>query len=144
MTDFQRLEEIKNFLGMSYNKIADVVGLKGPQSFYDIKAKKCGISYDVASKLQEYFKKNLNKELNIQWLMTGEGTMLRADATSESREEAEMEETDLVRELRRQLEEERRKNEELQRKTDAQQSTINSMAKTMEMMMEEKQKSICG
>lgn len=76
--------------------------------------------------------------------MTGEGTMLRTDATSESREEAEMEATDLVRELRRQLEDERRKNEELQRKTDAQQSTINSMAKTMEMMMEEKQKSICG
>ena len=83
-------------------------------------------------------------DLNPSWLMTGEGTMLRTDCTSESREEAEMEETDLVRELRRQLEEERRKNEELQRKTDAQQSTINSMAKTMEMMMEEKQKSICG
>lgn len=82
--------------------------------------------------------------LNTSWLMTGEGTMLRTDATSESREEAEMEETDLVRELRRQLEEERRKNEALQKKTDAQQSTINSMAKTMEMMMEEKQKSICG
>lgn len=83
-------------------------------------------------------------DLNPSWLMTGEGTMLRTDATSESREEAEMEATDLVRELRRQLEDERRKNEELQRKTDAQQSTINSMAKTMEMMMEEKQKSICG
>ena len=82
--------------------------------------------------------------LNTSWLMTGEGTMLRTDATSESREEAETEATDLVRELRRQLDEERRKNEELQRKTDAQQSTINSMAKTMEMMMEEKQKSICG
>lgn len=83
-------------------------------------------------------------ELNREWLLYGEGTMLRTDATSESREEAEMEATDLVRELRRQLEEERRKNEELQKKTDAQQSTINSMAKTMEMMMEEKQKSICG
>lgn len=98
-----------------------------------------GIQPDSLKKIVEK-----HPTLNIQWLLTGEGTMLRTDATSESREEAEMEETDLVRELRRQLEEERRKNEELQKKTDAQQSTINSMAKTMEMMMEEKQKSICG
>lgn len=83
---------------------------------------KCGLSNGYVKamrkslgvdKLENVLKAYPN--VNRDWLISGEGTMLRTDATSESREEAEMEETDLVRELRRQLEEERRKNEELQK-----------------------------
>lgn len=87
MTDFQRLEEIKKILGLSYNKIADVLGMKNPQSFYDIKAGKCGISYDIASRIQEYFKNNLKQDINIDWIINESGSMFKVDATATSRDE---------------------------------------------------------
>lgn len=85
MTDFQRIEEIKKYLGLSYNKMATAMDFPSPQVFYDIKAGKCGISYDTAKKIQEYFK-NSSREINFNWLLTGEGEMLRVDATSSGTE----------------------------------------------------------
>ena len=105
MTDFQRLEEIKKILGMSYNKIADTIGMNNPQPFYDIKAGKCGISYDVASKIQEYFKNVLYKNLNIDWLLTGEGEMLRTETTASLSQGAESEEIRKLKERIKELEE---------------------------------------
>lgn len=87
MTDFQRLEEIKKILGLSYNKMADVLGMKNPQSFYDIKAGKCGISYDIASRIQEYFKNNLKQDINVDWIINESGSMFKVDATATSRDE---------------------------------------------------------
>ena len=85
MTDFQRIEEIKKYLGLSYNKMATAMNFPSPQVFYDIKAGKCGISYDTAKKIQEYFK-NSSREINFNWLLTGEGEMLRVDATASGAE----------------------------------------------------------
>ncbi len=73
MTDIQILEELKKILGLSFNSLAKEVGLKSPQIFYDIKAGKCGISKDLATKIHEKF---LN--VNMAWLLTGEGDMLNA------------------------------------------------------------------
>lgn len=87
MTDFQRLEEIKKILGLSYNKMADVLEMKNPQSFYDIKAGKCGISYDIASRIQEYFKNNLKQDINVDWIINESGSMFKVDATATSRDE---------------------------------------------------------
>ena len=137
MEVFKSLSDYFKQQGLKQTDIALACGW-GKSFVSELLNGKRAIGEETALKLNKVY------GFDTHWLLSGEGTMLRTDATSESREEAEMEETDLVRELRRQLEEERRKNEELQRKTDAQQSTINSMAKTMEMMMEEKQKSICG
>lgn len=137
MEVFKSLSDYFKQQGLKQTDIALACGW-GKSFVSELLNGKRAIGEETALKLNKVY------GFDTHWLLTGEGTMLRTDATSESREEAEMEATDLVRELRRQLEEERRKNEELQKKTDAQQSTINSMAKTMEMMMEEKQKNICG
>lgn len=73
MTDIQILEEVKKISGLSFNSLAKEIGLKSPQIFYDIKAGKCGISKDLATKIHERF---LN--INTAWLLTGEGDMLTA------------------------------------------------------------------
>ncbi len=72
MNDAQRIEEIKKYLNLSSRAISQQIGIKGPQIFYDIKAGKCGISKDLAMKIQEtYF------NINASWLITGEGEMLK-------------------------------------------------------------------
>lgn len=72
MNDYQRLERLKKYLDLSYPTMSKEIGLKGPQIFYDIKAEKCGISKDLASKIQDKF-----SQVNKTWLLTGEGEMLK-------------------------------------------------------------------
>ena len=71
MTDSERIIEVKNFSRLSFNKLAKELGLKTVQTLYDIRDGKHGISKDVAEKIQA---KYLN--INITWLLTGEGEML--------------------------------------------------------------------
>ena len=71
MNDFQRIENVISHLKKSARALSIELGLKNPQVFYDIKAGKCGISKDLALKLQDkYF-------INAAWLLTGDGEMLR-------------------------------------------------------------------
>lgn len=72
MTDSERIRALKEFLGKSYNRIAEECGLKNVQTLYDIKNGKHGISKDVADLIT-------GKYLNISksWLLAGEGEMLR-------------------------------------------------------------------
>lgn len=71
MNDFQRIENVLSHLKKSARALSIELGLKNPQVFYDIKAGKCGISKDLALKLQDkYF-------INAAWLLTGDGEMLR-------------------------------------------------------------------
>lgn len=75
MTDSERIIKVKEFSGMSFSKLAEYVGLNTVQTLYDIKNGKHGISKDVAEKIQA---KYLN--VNIAWLLTGEGEMLNRDS----------------------------------------------------------------
>lgn len=85
------------------------------------------ISYEkLEGILKEY------PELNPSWLMNGEGTMLRTDATAISFKQAEINESDEVKELKRLLEEERKKNADL---TDA-------LNKALDLAMEGRK--VCG
>lgn len=142
MTDFQRLEEIKKILGLSYNKMADVLGLKNAQTFYDIKAGKCGISFDVASKFQEYFKKTLNQNLNINWLINESGSMFLEDTTAQSFHEASNMESNEIEELKRKLAEAQRKLADQDETIKTQANTIKTQADMMQMMMAGNK--ICG
>lgn len=72
MADYQRIEQLLKHLNMSARALALALGLKNPQIFYDIKAEKCGISKELAIKIQEHF---LN--ISAAWLLTGEGEMLK-------------------------------------------------------------------
>lgn len=77
ITDYQKIEEVKKTLKLSYNAIAKELKLKTPQVFYDIKAGKCGISKELALLIQD------NYGINISWLLTGEGEMMTKNTSQE-------------------------------------------------------------
>ena len=54
-SQFERLERAQGYIGKSYNAIARELELKTPQVFYDIKAGKSSVSYELARALQEKF-----------------------------------------------------------------------------------------
>lgn len=74
MTDSQRLEKIVNLSGMSTRAFSHHIGLKGPQSLYDILKGRHGISKQMANRIHA---KYLN--FNLGWIMTGEGEMYEED-----------------------------------------------------------------
>lgn len=73
MTAQQRIVMLKDYLGLSYNKLASETGLATPQILYDIKNGKIGISKKVAEQITARY---LN--ISAAWLITGEGYMLRS------------------------------------------------------------------
>lgn len=75
MTDSERLIMISKYAGVSLNKLAKEIGITTPQTFYDIKAGKHGISKDLAEKIQARY---LN--ISMAWLLTGEGEMLLSES----------------------------------------------------------------
>lgn len=50
MTDIEIIAKVAEYTGLSFNKLAKEVGLTSPQTFYDIKAGKHGISKELAEK----------------------------------------------------------------------------------------------
>ena len=74
MTDIEIITKVAEYTGLSFNKLAKEIGLTSPQTFYDIKAGKHGISKELAEKIQARY-------LNISeaWLLTGNGEMLVAE-----------------------------------------------------------------
>lgn len=77
MAEYQRIEQLLKHLDMSARALALALGLKNPQIFYDIKAKKCGISKELAAKIQEHF-----LDISAAWLLTGEGEMLKSETVN--------------------------------------------------------------
>ena len=74
MGDYGRIEAVLRYTSLSANALAEKIGLKTPQTFYDIKKGRHGISKDLANKIHS---KYLN--ISLEWLLTGEGEMLRTD-----------------------------------------------------------------
>lgn len=70
MSDSERIKKLEEFTGLSLNKLAATIGIKSPQTFYDIKSGKHGISKDLAERIKA---KYLN--VNMSWLLSGEGEM---------------------------------------------------------------------
>lgn len=82
MTDKERINELKKFLGVSLNKIASESGLGSVQILYDITKGKHGISKDVALKIVARY-----PNINPMWLLTGEGEMQLPDKTQHDQPE---------------------------------------------------------
>lgn len=76
MTDSERIEELVKFSGLNIKRLAEEVGLKTVQTLYDIRNGKHGISKEVANKIKG---KYLN--INLNWLLTGEGEMIAGTVT---------------------------------------------------------------
>ena len=74
MTDIEIITKVAEYTGLSFNKLAKEIGLTSPQTFYDIKAGKHGISKELAEKIHARY---LN--INEAWLLTGNGEMLVAE-----------------------------------------------------------------
>lgn len=72
MNDSQRIKEVEKYAGLSTRALALEVGLKTPQTLYDIHNGKHGISKDVARAITA---KYLN--INPDWLLLGVGDMLK-------------------------------------------------------------------
>ena len=84
-TDYQRIKEVLDYLKISARAFSISLNLKSPQIFYDIKANKCGISKDLADKIQDKF------FINKVWLLTGEGEMLKGESKIAEREKSDNE-----------------------------------------------------
>lgn len=77
MTDIEIIAKVAEYTGLSFNKLAKEIGLTSPQTFYDIKAGKHGISKELAEKIHARY---LN--INEAWLLTGNGEMLVAESSA--------------------------------------------------------------
>lgn len=72
MTDKERINELKKFTGLNFSRLASEIGIKTVQTLYDIKNGRHGISKELAEKIQARY-----LDINIAWLLTGEGEMLK-------------------------------------------------------------------
>lgn len=77
MPDSERIIELLKYLEISANKLSKELNLSTPQIFYDIKAGRCGISKELARKINERF---IN--VNPVWLLTGAGSMISGGYSS--------------------------------------------------------------
>lgn len=76
MKSTDRIEELLKYSNMSAKKFAETIGIATVQSLYDIqKGKIKNISKALAGKITETF-----PEIGKDWLLTGEGEMLKTEA----------------------------------------------------------------
>lgn len=71
MTDYEKMVALKEHLGYTWQKLASEVGLGSPQTFYDIKAEKIGISLRLTKLLLTTY-----PQLNPEWLRGDSEEML--------------------------------------------------------------------
>ena len=69
----ERVEQLKKYLGLSYAEIAQELGKKSGQSFYDIMSGRHGISQDLATSIVERW-----PEISREWLLFGDGDIVPA------------------------------------------------------------------
>lgn len=78
------LIELLNHLKISANKFAFEIGLNANTAIYHVKNGRNNISPELAKKIQKRY-----PELNYNWLLTGEGSMLKSESKTPAKQEAE-------------------------------------------------------
>lgn len=71
MTDKEKILALHNYTNMSLKRMAEECGIGTPQTLYDIKNGKHGISREVATRIRTRF-----PEISLSWLLAGEGDMI--------------------------------------------------------------------
>ncbi len=79
MTNWQRLEQVVKWSGMSTNRFALSIGLKRSENLYQIKRGNFGISKELARLISQKY-----PMISRLWLLTGEGQMLEGKASADS------------------------------------------------------------
>lgn len=75
MTDKERLEELRQYSGLTWKELATKVGVN-PQTFTDIRGGRHGISKGLANKIMEAF-----PELRQEWIVFGKGPMTKQESS---------------------------------------------------------------
>ena len=81
MADFQinkRVVELIDSTGLSMNAFAKGIGMSRAQVIYDIETNKVSVSGKVIKMIAEKY-----ANLNLRWLITGEGTMFTGDSPTQ-------------------------------------------------------------
>lgn len=81
MNNWQRLEQVIKWTGLSTNAFAKVIGLKRSENLYQIKRGSFGISKELARLITTKY-----TIVNRAWLLTGEGKMLKMSASDNESE----------------------------------------------------------
>lgn len=71
LDDWQRIEKIVRWTGLTVNAFAMNIGLNRAENLYQIKRGNHGISKELASQIASKY-----PELNRMWILTGEGEMM--------------------------------------------------------------------
>lgn len=79
MTNWQRLEQVVKWSGMSTNRFAISIGLKRSENLYQIKRGNFGISKELARLICLKY-----PMISRLWLLTGEGQMLEGKASADA------------------------------------------------------------
>lgn len=74
LDDWQRIEKIYCWLGMSASRFSSEIGLKHPENLYRIKRGINGISRSLADSIVTRY-----PDLNRGWILSGEGVMLNVE-----------------------------------------------------------------
>lgn len=77
LTNWDRIEAVINYSGMTANAFARHIGLLRGENLYQIKRGNNGISFDVANRIVAKF-----PQVDKLWLLTGDGQMFTDDAPS--------------------------------------------------------------
>ena len=77
LNDWQRLEKIVRWAGLSVNSFARSIGMERAENLFQIKRGQHGISPKVAAAITEKY-----PQISKGWLMTGEGEMFLPDSPS--------------------------------------------------------------
>lgn len=76
---YQRFTQIANFYNVSLRKLSEILELKSPQVFYDMKAGKVqGVSRVLLESVREKL-----PGVNDVWLLTGDGEMMKDAASNQ-------------------------------------------------------------
>ncbi|MFZ4705477.1 MAG: hypothetical protein ACOYMF_05660 [Bacteroidales bacterium] len=78
MNDSERIRKVLEYYKMSSNAFSKHIGLSTPQILYDIIKERNGISKDLAEKITA-----ICLDINIGWLLTGAGDMLKSKQEEE-------------------------------------------------------------
>ena len=77
MTDKEKIEKILNYFGLSAKKFSEKIGLESPNPIYYVQRNRNNLSKELAKKICITY-----SELNLNWLLTGEGEMLKDNTNS--------------------------------------------------------------
>ena len=135
MSDSERLNEIVNSSKMSIKAFSEHVGMKSPQTLYDILNKKHGISKNVANLIHA---KYLN--YNLAWILTGEGEKYNASLYENKSFDVEGNSLNNTKEQYKTAQQ----IDKLMEIMSSQQRTIETMSQTIERLTQKKDGTKCN